>query len=489
TEIRLVDMDTAMTALRLPRSAPETQGIPSQALQRFVQEADANLNSLHSVMLLRHGAVVAEGWWSPYAADIPHMLYSLSKSFTSSAVGLAVEEGLLTVDDSVLTFFPDEAPAEVSENLAAMRVRHLLSMNTGHAEDSTEHLRDSEGSNWVSNFLAQPVPYKPGTHFFYDSGASYMLSAIVQKLTGQPIVEYLGPRLFEPLGIHQPFWETCPRGINTGGWGLYLTTEDIACFGQMLLQKGVWNGQRILPESWVETASTAHSDNSMNDQIDWQQGYGYQFWRCRHNAFRGDGAFGQFCVVMPDQDAVLAVTAGVADMQAVLNLVWKDLLPSMGAAPVPEDIEATDQLRAQLASLALPPAADAGPQTLERTLNDKEYVFEPQADGMQSFAVRFENGTCHLLVRDEQGEHDVVCGRGAWNSGITTMGMGVPMRVAASSGWLNDHTLAVDLCMYETPHIMTLTCRFDGDSVSVDKRLNVSFAREAEAPPQVGHAA
>jgi CubicO group peptidase (beta-lactamase class C family) len=482
-------MNSATTANRLPRSEPEAQGIPSQALQRFIQEADDSLDSLHSVMLLRHGNVVAEGWWAPYEPDLPHMLYSLSKSFTSSAVGLAIEEGLLSVEDSVLSFFPDEAPDDISENLAAMRVHHLLSMNTGHAEDSTQHLRDSEGNDWVSNFLAQPVPYEPGTHFFYDSGASYMLSAIVQKLTGQPIVEYLAPRLFEPLGIHQPYWETCPRGINTGGWGLYLTTEDIACFGQMLLQKGVWKGKQILPESWVETASSAHSDNSMNDQVDWQQGYCYQFWRCQHNAFRGDGAFGQFCVVMPDQDAVFAATAGVGDMQAVLNLVWEILLPSMGTAPLPEEPDAARQLRSQLGALALSPAADAGPQALEQSLNGKEYVFQPQAEGLQSFAVRFEDGACHVLVRDEQGEHDVICGRGAWKTDITTMGMGAPMRVAASSGWVDDHTLAVDLCMVETAHIVTFTCCFDGDSVSVDRRVNVSFAEETEAPPQVGHAA
>ena len=352
-------MNADNSEARLPRSAPEAQGIPAAAIGAFLDEAEESIHHLHSVMLVRHGHVVAEGWWTPYAPAIPHMLYSLSKSFTSSAVGLAVDEGLLSIDDTVLSFFPDEAPETVSENLAAMRVRHLLSMNTGHADDTTQHIRESADPNWARTFLARPVEHEPGTYFLYDSGASYMLSAIVQKLTGKTLVEYLRPRLFEPLGIENPVWETCPRGINTGGWGLFLKTEDIACFGQMYLQKGVWQGQRIVPASWVEVATAYHSDNSRNETIDWQQGYGFQFWRSQHNAYRGDGAFGQYCVVMPDQDAVFVATAGVENMQSVLDLVWKHLLPAMAAESLPADPNAAGALGAALAGAGV--AAGCGP--------------------------------------------------------------------------------------------------------------------------------
>ena len=214
--------------------------------------SNGTVHDLHSFMLLRHGQVVARGWWSPYAAQRPHMLFSLSKSFTSTAVGLAVAEGRLTVDDPVLSFFPEDAPAKVSPNLAAMRVRDLLSMSTGHAKDATGRATHKKEGNWVKGFLSLPVRYAPGTHFVYNSAATYMLSAIVQKLTGMTLLDYLRPRLFEPLGIDNPTWESCPRGINTGGWGLSVRTEDIARFGQLYLQKGVWKGQRILPEAWVE---------------------------------------------------------------------------------------------------------------------------------------------------------------------------------------------------------------------------------------------
>ena len=475
---------------RLPRSDPEAQGIPSSAVSAFLDDVTKSIHHLHSVMLLRHGQVVAEGWWSPYAPDISHMLYSLSKSFTSSAVGLAVEEGLLSVDDPVLSFFPDEAPSQASANLAAMRVRHLLSMSTGHAEDSTGHIRDSADNNWARAFLMRPVEYEPGAHFLYDSGASYMLSAIVQKLTGMTLVEYLRQRLFEPLGIRNHEWETCPRGVNSGGWGLSITTEDIACFGQMYLQKGIWNGQRVLPESWVSTATSFHSDNSgndTNDNIDWQQGYGFQFWRCQHNAYRGDGAFGQFCVVMPEQNAVFVTTAGVEDMQPVLDLVWKHLLPAMSPAPLPENTLDASQLRGRLGTLALAPQQGAS-SPLESAISGRRYVFESNEQGVEALSVQFGDDECLLTLGNAQGEHRIRCGRGAWRMETVSLNFddahsASANLVAASCAWTDEDTLVMQLCFYETPYRPTITCKFKDDRVLYAMKLNVSF--EATELPQL----
>ncbi|MBI2302704.1 MAG: serine hydrolase, partial [Armatimonadetes bacterium] len=305
--------------MSLPRATPESQGIPSAAVLAFLDHADAHLDALHSFMLLRHGRVVAEGWWEPYQPADPHMLFSLSKSFTSTAAGFAIAEGLLTADDPVVLFFPEDLPNPVSPNLAAMRVRHLLSMSTGHAEDTLGPVVRSTDGNWVRSFLACPVEHKPGTHFLYNSGATYLVSAIVQSLTGQTVLDWLTPRLLDPLGITGAFWESCPRGINTGGWGLNLKTEDIARFGQLYLHDGLWEGRRILPAGWVAEATRKHVPNGDDPESDWCQGYGYQFWRSKCQAYRGDGAFGQFCVVLPEADAVVATTSGIGDMQPVLN--------------------------------------------------------------------------------------------------------------------------------------------------------------------------
>ena len=324
----------------LPRSTPEAQGVSSAAIIDFIKTADSHVNSIHSFMLVRHGHVVAEAWWAPESAQKPHVLWSLSKSFTSTAVGLAVAENKLSIDDFVTKFFPDEMPAEPSRNLKAMRIRDLLTMATGHQDEV--FLRDKQ--EWVREFLAHPVPHRPGTHFQYNTPATYMLSAIVQKVTGETVLDYLTPRLFEPLGIDKPRWDMSPENISLGGYGLYLRTEDIAKFGQLYLQKGVWEGKQIVPAEWIELATSKQVSNGSDPASDWNQGYGFQFWRCRHNAFRGDGKDGQFCIVMPEFDAVVAMTSNTSDLQGELSLVWDKLLPGFVDAALPEDNEANAAL-------------------------------------------------------------------------------------------------------------------------------------------------
>ena len=344
-----------------PTSAPEAQGIPSDAILAFVEAVERDIRDLHSFILLRHGAVVAEAYWEPFGAAHPHVLFSLSKSFTSTAIGFLVAERRLSVDDRVLDFFPDEAPAQPSERLRALRVRHLLTMTTGHDPDPTGTIRMSglepDQPTWTKSFLSQPLVHEPGSHFVYNSLATYMLSAIAQRITGERLIQYLQPRLFAPLGIEGAKWETSPQGIDTGGWGLSVKTRDIARFGQLYLQRGVWEGKRLLNEAWIAEATSGQVPNGPSANPDWEQGYGYQFWRCRHGAYRGDGAFGQYCIVMPDQDAVLAITSGVGNMQAVLDLVWKHLQPAMTSAPLADDAGAQRQLADRLAALRLTPAA------------------------------------------------------------------------------------------------------------------------------------
>jgi CubicO group peptidase (beta-lactamase class C family) len=246
-----------------------------------------------------------------------------------------------------VSFFGDELPEQPSANLNAMRVRDLLTMNAGHQEEV--NLREAE--NWAKAFLAHPVPHKPGTHFRYNTPATYMLSAIVQKVTGETVLDYLTPRLFEPLGIEKPRWDTSPQDISIGGYGLFLRTEDIAKFGQLYLQKGQWNGKQLIPANWIEQATSKQVSNGSNPSSDWDQGYGFQFWRCRHGAYRGDGKDGQFCIVLPEQDAVVAITANTRNMQAELNLVWDKLLPAFSNEPLEENPSELAKLKAAIEKL------------------------------------------------------------------------------------------------------------------------------------------
>ncbi len=470
-----------MANMSLPRATPESQGVSSTALLGFIKACEKKIDALHSMMLLRHGKVVAEGWWAPYAAHLPHILFSLSKSFTSTAVGLAAAEGRLTVDDLVISFFPDDLPKKVDPNLAKMRIRHLLSMSTGHAEDTTGRMIEGGGDNFVRGFLALPVENEPGAPFVYNSGASYMLSAIVQKVTGKTLLEYLTPRLFEPLGIEGATWESCPRGINMGGWGLNIRTEDIARFGQLYLQKGVWNGKRILPEAWVQEATRKQvSNGDPSTPNDWAQGYGYQFWRCRHGAYRGDGAFGQYCIVMPAQDAVLAITSGVPDMQAVMNLVWEHILLPMGDSPLPEDPAAQKKLARKLASLALRLPKGSPSSPLAASLNGKKYVFEPNESKVQSLVLDFERGCAE--VEAEGGKFELTWGYGAWRNGAVPWDRGESMPAASAGAWKDERTFVLLQRLYTTPFYQTHTFEFDGDRLTLNQRINVSFGPLERAP-------
>jgi CubicO group peptidase (beta-lactamase class C family) len=454
----------------MPRSSPESQGISSSAILAFVEAADKNLESMNSFMLLRHGQVVAEGWWAPYSAEAPHSLYSLSKSFTSTAVGLAVAEGKLSIDDEVLKFFPEDAPKEPSKNLKSMRVSDLLRMSTGH---EAEPKRTPE-TPWTKTFLAQPVPHKPGTHFLYNTSGTYMLSAIVQKATGMTVLDYLKPRLFAPLGIEHPTWETSPQGISTGGYGLSIRTEDIARFGQLYLQKGTWNGRQLVPAAWVEAATARQTSNGSSPNSDWDQGYGYQFWRARHGAYRGDGAFGQYCVVMPEQDAVVAITSGVKDMQAVLNLVWDKLLPAMSATPVATDDESRKKLEAALASLTLHP--QDGSSSPAKAAN-KTYTFPANERKLEAITLQSDDKgeNVALLIKLPGGEQKIECGRNAWKKGRMAYGPLSEQPAAVSGAWTADDTFKAKICFYETPFIVTLSLKFSGDELRFDSQSNVGF--------------
>jgi CubicO group peptidase (beta-lactamase class C family) len=465
---------------QLPCSSPEEQGVSSAAVLAFVQALDQEVDEVHSFMLLRNGAVIAEGWWNPYGPQYPHVLFSLSKSFTASAIGLLAGEGRISLNDPVISFFPDDLPEEVSDNLARMRIKQLLSMSTGHNDDSTERMIVNGGDNWVKGFLALVVEHKPGTHFVYNTGATYMLSAILQKVTGQTLMQYLTPRLFEPLGIKGAAWESCPRGINVGGFGLSVKTEDIARFGQLYLQKGMWNGQRILPEGWVEEASARQVSNGSTPESDWEQGYGYQFWRCRHNAYRGDGAFGQYCVVMPEHNAVLAITSGLSNMQQVLDIAWDNLLPAFEAARLPDNQEDYAKLRQKLDNLAILPPQGAPAAEIEGLISGKCYEIEENEFGIKSITFDFTQNEIFYTAKHKLGESQLLFDRGSiWRGSKSDMFSDSARRevasVANNAVWQDANTLLITSRLYETPFYFTQKCIFEDEKIIIDTKINVNF--------------
>jgi CubicO group peptidase (beta-lactamase class C family) len=476
-------MAAAAMAAPLPRSTPEEQGIASDALAQFVNALD-QIDGLHGVVVVRHGCVVADGWWAPYAAEHQHVLYSLSKSFTSSAVGFAVAEGKLSIDDPVLKFFPEDAPANPSDNLKAMRVRDLLMMSAGH-QDEPPVTPDVISAK---TFLAWPVPHLPGTHFKYNTAATFMLSAIVQKVTGQTVRDYLQPRLFAPLDIEHPVWDTNFQGISLGGYGLRVRTEDIAKFGQLYLHHGNWQGQQLLPEEWVTMATSRQTSNGSNPDSDWNQGYGFQFWRCRHHAFRGDGAFGQYCVVMADQDTVVAINSGVKNMQSVLNVIWDKLLPNEQGQALPADPAAAQKLRDTLARLEVRPAQGAATSSLASKVLNRKFAFPANDQKLESLEVAAgDSGPSLTLTLHVAGQELAIpCGFREWQQSRAPFFAGKMAQfpdepIAGTFAWNGDDTCVVKLCAIETPYQRTLTLKFDGNRVLLDSELNVAFGPTKQA--------
>ncbi len=469
----------------LPRMSPESQGVLSSGIRNFLKAAQESGLEWHSFMLVRHGNVVAEGWWKPFDSSYKHTLYSLSKSFTSSAIGFLVSEGRISVEDQVIGFFPEHTPVEVSNNLRSMKIKHLLTMNTGHDTDTMPVLFANENQSWIKSFLNHPVIHEPSSHFLYNTGATYMLGAIVHKVTGQILENYLASRLFEPLGIKNYDWEKSPQGLNTAGFGLRIKTEDIAKLGQLYLQRGKWQGKQILPEVWVDEATKKQTTSQGGDN-DWSQGYGYQFWRCKPGFYRGDGAFGQFCMVMPEYDAVLAMTCESFDLQKTMNVAYQTILPAMQSGVVPFETLHVSSLKEEITALTLPvKKSTLSAEILHATslqYDGNIYTCEKNNYGVNQIGFSFftDGGTLSLNTTD--GLKNIEFGLEHWKVNKNTLinpfpifhRTDQPSKIAATGTWIAENILQINLKFVEAIHGDKLTFTFKDDKVTLSFLNSIS---------------
>lgn len=486
-----------MTSTTLPRSTPSAQDVDAAGVSAFVDALESTAGvEPHGIVLLRHGLVVAEGWWAPYSADRVHLLYSLSKSFTSSAVGFAVAEGLMGLDDTVLSHFP-ELDAEVTDPRSrSMRVRHVLAMASGHRAETLDRALAIDPVDVVRGFLLTPPDDEPGTVFAYNQPCTSSVGAIVQRVTGQSLTEYLRPRLLDPLGIGEVGWQRDESGRELGFSGLHATTHAIAALGQLYLQQGEWDGVQLLPREWVAEATRAHVSNAGEPNPDWAQGYGFQFWIARHG-YRGDGAYGQFAVVLPEHDVVLAITGQSLDMQAVLDAAWTHLLPAFGAGAAADaagedaagpvgDGDADAALAARLADLTLPgvagpaehDAAPVRPSTEEAPVADQHSpgterlvsftaadgndqpgltVVELRSSADAATSLTLVEADDRLVARIEAEDWVVTAGSGGGDGTGSGEVLGTAGTPVATSATRSADLLHVDVVFVETPHRLHLT--------------------------------
>ena len=429
----------------LPWGTPESEGVPSEHIRRFFEALDRSSKiRIHSVMILRHGKVIAEGSFKPFTSAYPHMMFSLAKSITGMAVGMLVRDGLLSLDEKIVDIFSDRVSFLRSPRINSITVLHLLNMTSGIKFNEAGSAVEKD---WVRAFLQSDCQYEPGTEFSYNSMNSYLLAAIVCKKAGMSLTEYLTPRLFRPLGIQTPLWETCPMGIEKGGWGLYLRTADMAKLGQLYLQGGSWkvDGQtrQLIPEDWiaqsVKITPPAPEDGDT-------EGYGYQIWDFgAKDAYQFNGLFGQFVIVLPERDMVLSITSGSPTLFTdrsgdIVKQYFGDDAPEFSDRPLPNNFRELRALKHTLNHLyaiketapkteepgifnkilnrVLPRRKAAGLSPAAAALNGRKYRMEPSfgtlmplilqcvtnnfSDGVSQLDFSFEPGACSVTFRDSE---------------------------------------------------------------------------------------
>ena len=421
------------------------------AVNHFYEESEKSGNEIQTLQIYKNGEKMLRIAPAPYSCADKRENYSLSKSFASTGIGFAVQEGLLHTDDLIVDLFPDKLPETVSENLAAMRLSHVLSMNTGHAGCIMPHMYNTD--DVARAFLAQPVPFVPGTHFSYNTGATCLLSALIQRVTGETLFDYVNRKLFVPLGISGVYWNQCGEGVNEGGIGLHLSNDDIIKFGLLIANDGVWEGKRIISSEWIAEATQAHSDNSGNGSPDWTAGYGYQFWSNARDGFRGDGACGQLCVVLPKLNIVIAAQAMVSNMQKEMDDLFE----------LAENLCGCDQTPAVI------PAFEPLPDR-QITLSSQCYRLQSNPIGFTALRLEILEDSVNLHFSDGRREEVLSAGRGVWLRSAYTAPYRKPKLLGLMSPEKPEEVCVASCCTMDNDSLLLL-CRHTNSPQTESIRL------------------
>ena len=413
------------------------------------------------------------------------MLHSATKSFTGTAAGLAIGEGLFTLDDRVVSFFPQYVEADGHDNLHEMRVRDLLTMTSGHNVLVSGKAWRPIKASWVPEFLKIPVAAQPGKLFCYSSAPSYMLSAIVQRTAGQSIHEYLRQRLFNVLNVDGESWESDSTGVNSGGNGLSLAPEDFLKFGILYCQGGMWEGTRILPAQWVKEATAMQVRHPITRALgeDYEPqalGYGYHFWMGPHDSYYASGIFGQYCVVMPDRNTVLAINSGVGGDRTheVLGPVWSELYGAINVDS-PSSGMRSDALTVGSPLVTMPTSLDA---PIASEISGEVYQMTPNEEGVREVSIHFESDRCVVAISDDRGRHQVLCGIGQWLESPTSVSGSAlhhgyefdTTTVVACGAWSSVDEFTMTWSFIESAFRDTVVCRFVDDQLELNRSVNVN---------------
>jgi CubicO group peptidase (beta-lactamase class C family) len=468
----------ARAADGLSRAAPSAMGVDADAIVAFLDEVEAAGLELHSMMLWRNGQVVAEAWRWPYRPDRPRILHSVAKSFTACAIGLALADGLFRLDDKAVSFFPDFLAGPVDGWLADMTIEDLLTMRVGHASETSGAVWRALETSWVAEFFKIPIAQKPGTVFMYTSAASYILSAILSRVTGETLHDYLKPRLFEPLGIEGEAWDIGPDGINPGGNGLCAKTADLLKLGILHVQDGIWQGKRLLPEGWVAKATAPHGEPVK---------YGYHWWTRPDGSFSAIGRFVQMATSFPMYGATLAVTGAIRGSRHLFPHIDRHF-PAAFRENLANGAAADQRLAARLADWqrADAPASWKAPFDPTRgagaTLTQR-FEMQPNEHGVDVIELEIADDECVFRLTDVAGAHVIVAGFDRWLESRTDM-PGSDLHhgyrlddspVVARACWL-EHGVRLQMTWIfpETAFRDTVTCEFSERRITLKREVNIN---------------
>lgn len=480
----------------LERATPSSVKVDSAKLKEMYRELGRH--NVHSVMITRHSKVIAEGWWGPYRPEDNHILYSVSKSFVGTAVGFAVTEGKLSIEDRILSVLDGILPSKPCVNMEKLTVRDVLMMSTGQ-KDERNIFR--EGEPWTYSLLSAYIDETPGESFRYISSSTYLLSAVIWKVTGQTVFEYLKERLFEPMGFSEGiWWEESPEGLNNGFNGLNATAEDVTKLALLYLNKGKWKGKRLLSEEWVREAGSVqidNSDNGKNQELgyrqgfgefteDWKSGYGYLFWRCQaEGAYRGDGIFGQMCIVMPRQDMTAAVAAGCEEPGEILKILWKYLLTAVDSESI--DSRQDVALKNYLKQLELPVVQKKGEEEIPHKTWKKRFRIAENGLQIRTLELEFREQEDPVLnITTEKGVFRARIGQGRWARGDTgytgekfSCDNVVFFQQAACCGAWQNGDYIIKLAYTQTPFVDILRLRFSGGVLEGSYAHTVKYGKKS----------
>jgi len=472
------------------RVSPESVGIPSTVIWEMV-EALEKVAEMHSIMVLRHGKICAEGWWSPYGPGVPHGLQSLTKTYAATAIGLAYTEGLLSLDEKLVDIFPEYLPEKVSENLKQLSIYDVLIMGNG-----MEHC-SLGGPDWIKNYFAEPVVHTPGTAFLYNSAGSGILGAVIKAKTGKSLHTWLSEKLFMKIGIDQRNirWIRTQDGMEVGGGGMLATTEDNLRLMDLYRRDGVWEGERLLAEDFVRMATTKRIDTEAACTngplaIDHLLGYGFQMWMCQpKGAYRADGAFGQYAIVFPEQDMIISLTeTGAVDddgTQRPLDAIYGTILKALSSEPLAEDPEALEMLRRRMGHLGIerPPCRPHSPLVEQLNgavwkIHDGTVYLEPYpvdhlsrkrlTNGIQEFSFSF-GVNCMRMSYLEDGERKSVEAAMDGTRALNLLSNNeTPFhKVYLSAWWIHGNVLRLSCRWIESAYEHTLDFTFDDPTVTI----------------------